>query len=182
MASRGRKPIVIDQREMQAVVSKCESESSFKNRTELWNAIAATEWARTMQPRPLTAQVAMIKADELGIEIKTPKGLRGRAKGSAPINTGGRKKKVFSAEQRDALISGIPLDQREKLIKTIDRACNGSMKAAVKLKCLDCTNWQKQEVADCTIVDCSLHSFRPYKRPSVIASLDMVEDKKFTPV
>lgn len=180
MAGRGRKPIVIDQRELQAIVDTIEASGPCANRTELWKLVEETEWARNLS-RPLTAQVAMLKAKELGITMKTPLGLRGRVKGSGPINVGkgGRKKKVFSPESRAALINGIPGDsldnQRAKLQKTIDKACSGSMKAAVKLKCLDCCGWEKMEVAQCQAKECSLYNFRPYKRPSVVTSLDVVD-------
>jgi hypothetical protein len=45
----------------------------------------------------------------------------------------------------------------------IVQAERGSMVAAVKLKCLDCSGWVKQEVRDCTVVECPLFPFRPYR-------------------
>lgn len=35
--------------------------------------------------------------------------------------------------------------------------------AAVKLKCLECCNWQRNEVRDCTIGGCALWQYRPYQ-------------------
>lgn len=39
-----------------------------------------------------------------------------------------------------------------------------SRAAAVKAKCLDCTNWQRVEVADCLVATCPLYPYRPYRR------------------
>jgi len=36
---------------------------------------------------------------------------------------------------------------------------------AIKLKCLDCTNYQREEITNCTIKKCALFKFRPYKKP-----------------
>ena len=35
---------------------------------------------------------------------------------------------------------------------------------AIKLKCLDCCSWQKEEVKSCGSWDCPLHDYRPYKK------------------
>ena len=37
-----------------------------------------------------------------------------------------------------------------------------SRAAAVKAKCLDCTCWNRAEVARCPVKTCSLWSYRPY--------------------
>lgn len=158
---RGRKPILLDKNEFQKLLTELEEKNIFPNRTHLWAAVEASEWAKGRSPRPLSAQVAMMKAEELGLEIKTVKGKRGREKGQKPPMMGGRKKKVFSLEK---LLAGIPKEERPGLEKTIEKARTGSLKARVKLKCLDCCNWQKGEVAECQQDDCSLWDVRPYKR------------------
>jgi hypothetical protein len=48
----------------------------------------------------------------------------------------------------------------------IDRVEQGSMAAAVKLKCLECSCWVRQEVRDCEITDCALYPFRPFQQLS----------------
>ena len=42
-----------------------------------------------------------------------------------------------------------------------------SMAAAVKAKCIECTNLQKAEVTRCTISGCPLWRYRPYQRDAV---------------
>lgn len=34
---------------------------------------------------------------------------------------------------------------------------------AVKIKCLSCCNYDRDEVANCTVVTCALHPVRPYQ-------------------
>jgi hypothetical protein len=55
----------------------------------------------------------------------------------------------------------------------IDRIEGGSMAAAVKLKCLECCCFVRQEVRDCVITDCALYPFRPYQRVRSANSNDM---------
>lgn len=38
-----------------------------------------------------------------------------------------------------------------------------SMKLAIKMKCLDCSSYQREEIKGCSVFTCSLHNFRPYK-------------------
>lgn len=158
---RGRKPITLDKQEFQGVVSALEAMNNFSNRTQLWQAVEDSQWAKTREPRPLTAQVAMMKAEELGLEIKTVKGKRGRSKGQGPVASAGRRKKVFSLE---VLTQGVPVEERAGLAKTLAKAASGSLKARVKLNCLNCVNYQKGEVASCEIKTCPMWDVRPYKR------------------
>ena len=44
-----------------------------------------------------------------------------------------------------------------------------SMKYAIRAKCWDCACGQKEEIKLCTITDCSLYNFRPYKLSDVVA-------------
>lgn len=39
----------------------------------------------------------------------------------------------------------------------------GSRAKALKAKCLACSNYQRDEVANCTVVTCPLHSVRPFQ-------------------
>jgi hypothetical protein len=48
-------------------------------------------------------------------------------------------------------------------LPVIDKAEQGSLPAAVRLTCLDCSGWSRQEVRDCAIVACPLYPHRPFK-------------------
>ena len=48
-----------------------------------------------------------------------------------------------------------------------DKAMQGnSLRAALKAFCLECMDWQKQEVKLCTSISCPLYPYRPYKNTS----------------
>jgi len=52
----------------------------------------------------------------------------------------------------------------ERYKKQHEKALRGhSLPAAINAKCLDCMCWQREEVRKCTITDCSLYPYRPYK-------------------
>ena len=38
-----------------------------------------------------------------------------------------------------------------------------SRAAAIKAKCLDCTNWQRVEITNCPVDTCPLWLYRPYR-------------------
>jgi hypothetical protein len=44
-------------------------------------------------------------------------------------------------------------------------AKTASPRTAIKAKCLDCTHFDRDEVANCTVILCPLHSYRPYQNP-----------------
>lgn len=45
-----------------------------------------------------------------------------------------------------------------------DKAVRGrSMKAVVKAFCLECVQWQKEEVRLCTSLACPMYPYRPYR-------------------
>lgn len=44
------------------------------------------------------------------------------------------------------------------------KAFSGSSKAAgIKAKCLDCSCWQRLEIANCLVLACPLYPYRPYQ-------------------
>ncbi len=43
------------------------------------------------------------------------------------------------------------------------KARKGKMLSLVALKCGDCSNWQKLEIASCTVTNCPLYPLRPYR-------------------
>lgn len=58
----------------------------------------------------------------------------------------------------------IPVNQRWLFYKIYQG--ENSMKKATKAKCLDCSQFDKEEIRSCNIVSCPLYNFRPYKKES----------------
>lgn len=187
MGARGRKPIQVNLSDLQTQIielEKAQPDGKFPNRSALWSGLEATEWAKTREPRPLSAQVAMILAKNANLDIQTPVGQKGRVKGQGPVNVGPRKKRTAEPVVLDALTNGMPKDAREKYSSVIKKACGGSLKSVIKLKCLDCCNWEKKEVSFCTVLSCPNWMFRPYKAKESLTdegrnriSLGLVQEK-----
>jgi len=56
-------------------------------------------------------------------------------------------------------MGGIPRAYRQ----TYKRAMSGkSLRAAVNAFCLECVQWQREEIKLCTAIDCPLYPYRPY--------------------
>lgn len=75
-------------------------------------------------------------------------------------------------------VSRIP-DSQKGVFK---RAYSGKSKpSAVKAKCLDCTNFQRQEVELCETTTCPLYQYRPYKGRELKPSINILIEKKERP-
>ncbi len=160
-------------------IKKLEEKETFLNVQNLALAIAETEWAKDFKPKPITSPIATLRIKEWQLiergEIKTSKGRRGRQSGiklsdeqkSAMVS--GRVNKSFDEEWLKALKANIPLtdskgNKTDRFIKIYNKAVKGSIKAFLKLKCLDCSNWESTEVKLCTCISCPLWGIRPYKQ------------------
>lgn len=151
----------VDKDALQSAIQAVESKQTFSNRQTLADAVADTEWAKKHQPKPITSSVVLLRIKEFNLSLKTPKGKRGR-QGS------------ISSQQKDLMQSGrkkvktriltelrkiVPL----KKLKLVEKAEKGSLKSLLILKCGECSDWQNQEIKNCTVVSCPLHTIRPYQ-------------------
>jgi len=47
------------------------------------------------------------------------------------------------------------------------RAMMGNdLRAAINAQCLECFQWQREEIPKCTAIDCPLYPYRPYQTKS----------------
>lgn len=66
-------------------------------------------------------------------------------------------------KSRDKFMDTVPQLHKSKF----EKAFAGNSKAnALKAKCLECSNFIKEEVKLCPIVLCPLHEYRPYQSKS----------------
>lgn len=178
--ARGRKAIEISPAEFQEVINRIEANDKPTTRSQLWKLVEETEWAKTRQPRALTAQVAMIKATKLGIQFLTPKGERGRQKGQG-LPEQAREALRGPRKRRTAPPAIIAQWKREcppSLHNAIDKAGGGDIREAVKVKCFDCSGGQKKEVTLCPSTDCPLHAFRPWQGKKSVAEAKAADAKE----
>jgi hypothetical protein len=148
-----KQAIQINREDFQNVISSLELNGGFTSRSALWSAIEGSEWAKKLTPRPLTAQVAMLKAKEFNLDIKTPLGRKGATKGAVRPQ-----RKRISLE----MIDDIEIPEKYKGLK--ERMKKGSIKAHLKAHCLSCSNWIAKEVRLCQIKKCALFPIRPFQK------------------
>lgn len=130
----------------------------FPNRSALWDAVANHSYAKEIG---LSGQTAMLRCKNHGYNPKTPVAPRGRQKGcGAVVRTNKGKRKRMPLDVVPQLKKELP----ESTHKRIDRAAAGSLKAAVALKCIDCSGGSKKEAAHCLIRSCPLWGFRPFQQ------------------
>jgi hypothetical protein len=163
--------------EMQLAVEALETARSFPNRKALWLSLAQTPWARA---RGLTPEALKRRASRLGIQVRTPRaghrfGLPSPLQGgnqdglgatSGPSETSGAEIARGASEGQGKKRTPLPVLRAEappRFRHLVDRAEAGSLRAAVTLKCLDCSHWQTDEVRHCTVTDCPLFPVRPYQ-------------------
>jgi hypothetical protein len=156
-----RVKLEINKEEFQKVVTDLEASQTFENPSALWKAVEKSEWSQNLQPRPITAAVAYVRAKELGIKYNTQPGKRGTMPAGAhraPRVPRSKKMKAF-AETFSKLRKMSP----KRFLPLVDKAQKGSAKACIKLKCLECSNWDSKEVKLCVIKDCPLFPIRPFQ-------------------
>lgn len=156
-----RKEIVINKSELQNEINRLEKSTTFPTLSHLWKALEETAWARNYTPKGLKSATLYVKAKSLGITTKTQPGKKGRSKGEkvTGVRTPRREKLKKFKENFQQMRKQFP----KTYLPLVDAAENGSMKAAVKLKCLDCSANQPKEVKMCNIESCPLFPFRPYQ-------------------
>ena len=54
-------------------------------------------------------------------------------------------------------------------LNPIDKSATNpkSLRLAINAKCWDCSNYQREEVSNCTAVSCPLHKVRPWQKDAV---------------
>lgn len=151
----------IDKAEFQKVVSDLENSQVFVNPSALWKAVEATEWSKSLKPRPLTAAVAYVRARELEIVVKTKPGKRGLPSG--PRARGTRIPRSQKMQAFAQSFAEMRAETPKLYLPLIDKAEKGSLRACIKLKCLECSGWQSSEIRNCNIIGCSLYPIRPFQ-------------------
>lgn len=151
----GRTKVEIGQKQLAEAIRTAESQQTFSNRSKLANAVA--------NALGVSPSVVILRIKEFAITPITPVGKRGRQKGAKlsgahkqAMQEGRRGKKVGNIA---ILRKNFPLSRQNLL----DRVEKGSLSAAVKANCLECTQFQVVEIKNCTCLNCPMHSFRPYQ-------------------
>ena len=161
----GRASVVITQDALTSVISELESKSEFTNVSALCEAVCATEWAKnlknsagnavTLQPQTVRNRIEMF-----AIAIKTKPGKRGNP--GVAGQTRERKPRSEKFAANDLVTQGlaaIRTNTPHGHKKLVDKIAAGSLKAAVRLKCLDCVNYEQSLIGDRSCLGCPLSVF-----------------------
>jgi hypothetical protein len=150
----------LDPAELQAAVSALEAGGSFPSRSALWQALARTDWARQLG---LSAGALQRRASRVPIMIGTPDARKTSREPSVTSNPAKSSRKGHLARYRRTPLPLLRADVPARFHRLVDRVEKGSLRAALDLKCLECSAWQPAEVRLCPIEACPLHHRRPYQ-------------------
>jgi hypothetical protein len=156
--TRGRKPIIIDKSELEEQIREVEEKFYPKNRAELWKLVSETDWAKYHNYKPATL---CNKAKQFEIKINTAKGLKGDITNIK--NPGNRRKRLVVIENPEYWHQKYDKSLGEA---TVNKFLEGNHRAAMKIKCFDCSGNSKKNVSNCPITTCSLWHSRPWKKSS----------------
>jgi hypothetical protein len=147
---------------LQKTIENLELKQQFTNRSELFQAVSNSNWGKSVGISP---SLVYLRVNEHGLQLKTPVGKRGRSSiGRVPGQTRNNRKKEYIAQNSQCLQMMLKEHRELPLIENIvEKIGKGSLKTAVKLKCLECSGLNKSEVKWCQVKACPLWLFRPYK-------------------
>lgn len=153
---------------LNACINEAESSGPLSNRNELFEKVSSLyNFAATQKNlKPIKPGVVYLRVRDWNLPVKTPVGKRGRQPGVKIVR--GHRADRFA--QDPSIVNSFNHLRAEvkknepRFLPIVDRIQDGSMKAAVKLHCLECCDYKSAEVAQCTVVSCPLFAFRPYKQ------------------
>lgn len=160
-----RPTINIRETELRSLINTLESSKTFKNHSELFKAVCDSDWAKSLKNsagNAVTLQPATVyqRVKEFGITLKTEAGKKGRVAGSSfTVVRTTRASKFSTNELVQNSIKSIRKNTPHGYKKLVDKIEAGSLKAAVRLKCLDCVNYTVGEIGVEACSSCPLAPF-----------------------
>lgn len=161
-----RTKIPVDAKALQAQVDALEATYVFTNQSALLQAIAETPWAKAMN---LTPSVIYLRIREFKITTKTQPGKRGGTMTQERIDAmragrqSGRTPRSEKMKEYADTFARMRKQYPRTSLALIEKAEAGSLRAALKLMCLDCTGHQREEIRHCQCPGCPLFPHRPYQ-------------------
>lgn len=161
----GRSPLIVKKEELQKIVSELEATRTFTNQQELFLAVSESEWGKNVRNanwrvKGIQPAVVYNKIRELGVTVKTPKGRKGRVAGQV-VNRTARADKMKRKDIQKAVadvrkdINLYPGDNA-KYMRIVDKVAEGSLKDAIKLKCMECRGYEGTDYKECKSTGCPL--------------------------
>lgn len=165
--TKGRPSISLSKEELQDQIDLAEQSNTFSNISKLCDFIEDTTWAKTRlnsagKIQALKKQVIYQRINQWNLTHKTESKKREVKK---------TKIKLSDFNKPDCSFAEVP----EKYQELAKRALTSKV-SALKMKCLDCSNYQPKEIRDCLISDCPLYNHRPFKRKENDVKENLTED------
>jgi len=152
---RGRATVAINIDKLVEVLKKLETERSFECRMDLFKE-ASKEFPEVVSDN--IPMLIYLRVRQHKIELNTPN-KRGRRAGSTTTSR---------VKNTDVIVNTTPfiesLGEAEcttSLVALSRRANEGDLLAVIKMKCLDCSGFDKNIVESCPVTTCPLHSCLP---------------------
>jgi hypothetical protein len=182
----GRVGIKISHTELKAQIDAAEAGQVFKNESELFSFIVNTPWGKSQKDelgrvRELSPATIYQRVKQFNIPLKTVKGKRGNPNIGVKLTPEQKEEKIgtrpgyilSTARLKNDLMNhyrSVEGSDFKELppnrLNLLKRHAKGNVRAAVKLKCLECCCWQAQEAAKCKIVGCPLYLINPFLKCS----------------
>lgn len=163
----GRAAKIIDKDKLEAIIVKLESENTYTTRSQLFTEVA--EKYSDLHGVSFSNACAAQRAKQFGIEIKTQMGERGLHLKGGNADALKKWRETGEVQDKKPKIKSpdfLPYWAKEdggKFLKIAKSAQRGSVKAKIKLKCIECAGGLTKEVALCEITTCPLWDIRPYQ-------------------
>ncbi len=165
----------VDMTGLRAEIARQEATNVFTGRSQLCQAVAASEWGQA-QPG-LSASVVLLRIQEYNIPIKTAVGKRGRGKALAASRQNGTVVRRPRSEKMKAFaptMNHLKEEWGETSPTRVEAAQKGSLKALIALKCMECTGGQRTEIKGCSVFKCPLFPVRPFQG-GVVEEVEVVQ-------
>ena len=165
-----KKSIAVDRQKLEAALNMAENNGPLSNLSELW--VKASEIYNRTAEIPITHSVVALRVKEWNIIVQTQPGRKGRTmsdeqKAAMQAARGQRRprsEKMKEFKTFDLLRKEMSLEaDKRRFLPVLEAAEKGSLRAAIKLNCLECSNWRTTEVKLCPVEKCVLYPHRPYK-------------------
>jgi hypothetical protein len=166
----------VDKKKLLAAIEQAEKNGPLANQSSLGEAVAVI-YNKMSPPREISFQVVLLRIRAWGLNIKTPKGKRGRQAGTKMTpehkqalldgRKGGRAAKILANpkfKQAYNAMRQVVLDHNKKqYLPLVELTIKGRQRAKDKLGCLFCTAFQTMEIKKCSDFSCPQWLTRPYQ-------------------
>lgn len=160
----------VDREKLEKAVQTVEANGPLSSLKALQDAVAA-EYNKTAIDE-ITYSIVGLRIREWGFQLQTKPGKRGgpmTAAHKAALAAGRKMGRTSRAEKFKAntdvwgALDELERNTPERFQPLVEKIREGSMSAAVKLNCLECSGYITAEVRLCQVKQCPMYAFRPYQ-------------------